>query len=124
MDGFGKQSCGKQSFGKQSGTTVMVVDDVSASRFAMGAVLRRAGHHVVPVASAGEALSELDLRLRLGALPDVALVDVALPDMSGIELCRLVKARPSTAALPVVHFSAVAVDAGYRCRGLDAGADA
>nr|WP_234329954.1 fused response regulator/phosphatase [Streptomyces viridochromogenes] len=108
----------------QSGTTVMVVDDVSTSLFAMGAVLRRAGHHVVPVASAGEALSELDLRLRLGALPDVALVDVGLPDMSGFELCRLVKARPSTAALPVVHFSAVAVDAAYRCRGLDAGADA
>lgn len=111
-------------FGKQSGTTVMVVDDVSTNRFAMGAVLRRAGHDVVPVASAGEALSELDIRLRAGALPDVALVDVGLPDMSGFELCRLVKARPSMAALPVVHFSAMAVDPGDRCRGLDAGADA
>ncbi|MFF7166611.1 SpoIIE family protein phosphatase [Streptomyces sp. NPDC008086] len=111
-------------FGKQSGTTVMVVDDVSTSRFAMGAVLRRAGHDVVPVASAGEALTELDLRLRAGALPDLALVDVGLPDMSGFELCRVVKARPSTAALPVVHFSAMAVDSGYRWRGLDAGADA
>ncbi|WP_406203755.1 SpoIIE family protein phosphatase [Streptomyces sp. NBC_01017] len=111
-------------FGKQSGTTVMVVDDVSTNRFAMGAVLRRAGHDVVPVASAGEALSELDIRLRAGALPDVALVDVGLPDMSGFELCRLVKARPSMAVLPVVHFSAMAVDPGDRCRGLDAGADA
>lgn len=111
-------------FGKHSDTTVMVVDDVATSRFAMGAVLRRAGHDVVPVASAGEALSELDQRLGAGSLPDVALVDVGLPDMSGFELCRLVKARPSTAALPVVHFSAMAVDAGYRCLGLDAGADA
>ncbi|MFE5915829.1 SpoIIE family protein phosphatase [Streptomyces sp. NPDC056468] len=111
-------------FGKQADTTVMVVDDVSTNRFAMGAVLRRAGHDVVPVASAGEALSELDIRLRAGALPDVALVDVGLPDMSGFELCRLVKARPSMAALPVVHFSAMAVDPGDRCRGLDAGADA
>ena len=108
----------------QSDTTVMVVDDVSANRLAMGAVLRRAGHGVVPVASAGEALIELDVRLRAGALPDVALVDVGLPDMSGFELCRRVKARPSTAALPVVHFSAMAVDAGDRCRGLDAGGDA
>ncbi|MFJ8532727.1 SpoIIE family protein phosphatase [Streptomyces sp. NPDC093591] len=111
-------------YGKQSGTTVMVVDDVSASRYAMGAVLRRAGHDVVPVASAGEALSELDLRLRAGALPDVALVDIGLPDMSGFELCRRVKARPSTSALPVVHFSATAMEARDRCRGLDAGADA
>ncbi|QOV38803.1 fused response regulator/phosphatase [Streptomyces ferrugineus] len=109
---------------KQPGATVMVVDDVPASRYAMGAVLRRAGHDVVPVASAGEALIELDVRLRAGALPDVALVDVGLPDMSGFELCRRVKARPSTAALPVVHFSATAIEAGDRCRGLDAGADA
>ncbi|MDO0915500.1 fused response regulator/phosphatase [Streptomyces sp. DT2A-34] len=111
-------------YGRQAGATVMVVDDVSASRYAMGAVLRRAGHDVVPVASAGEALSELDVRLRAGALPDVALVDVGLPDMSGFELCRRVKARPSTAALPVVHFSATAMEAGDRCRGLDVGADA
>ncbi|MEU1256872.1 fused response regulator/phosphatase [Streptomyces chartreusis] len=109
---------------KQSGATVLVVDDVPTNRYAMGAVLRRAGHHVVPVASAGEALSELDVRLRAGALPDVALVDVGLPDMSGFELCRRVKSMPSTAALPVVHFSATAVDAKDRCRGLDAGADA
>ncbi|WP_432195303.1 SpoIIE family protein phosphatase [Streptomyces sp. bgisy027] len=121
---------------KQSGTTVMVVDDVptnlpharlrsrGGTPIAMGAVLRSAGHHVVPVASAGEALSELDVRLRAGALPDVALVNVGLPDMSGFELCRRVKSMPSTAALPVVHFSATAVDAKDRCRGLDAGADA
>lgn len=90
----------------------------------MGAVLRRAGHSVVPVASAGEALAELDLRLRSGALPDVALVDVGLPDMSGFELCRRLKAQPPTAALPVVHFSAAAVAPGDRCRGLDAGGEA
>ncbi|MET9828728.1 fused response regulator/phosphatase [Streptomyces sp. NPDC006385] len=111
-------------YGRQPGTTVMVVGDVSANRYAMGAVLRRAGHEVVPVATAGQALSELDVRLRAGALPDVALVDVGLPDMNGFELCRRVKSRPSTAALPVVHFSARAVEAGDRCRGLDAGAEA
>jgi CheY-like chemotaxis protein len=87
-------------------------------------VLRRAGHRVVPVASAGEALVELDVRLHAGTLPDVALVDVGLPDMSGFELCRRVKSRPPMAALPVVHFSAAAVGPGDRCRGLDAGGDA
>ncbi|EPJ34727.1 hypothetical protein STAFG_8223 [Streptomyces afghaniensis 772] len=106
------------------GTTVLVVDDVAASRYAMGAVLSRAGHRVVPVASGGEALVELDVRLRDGTLPDVALVDVGLPDMSGFELCRRVRARPPMAALPVVHFSAAATAPGDRCRGLDAGGDA
>ncbi|MER6158706.1 fused response regulator/phosphatase [Streptomyces sp. NPDC001868] len=108
----------------EASTTVLVVDDAAASRYAMGAVLRRAGHSVVPVASAGEALTELDLRLRSGALPDVALVDVGLPDMSGFELCRRLKAQPPTAALPVVHFSAASVAPSDRCRGLDAGGEA
>ncbi|GHH84662.1 fused response regulator/phosphatase [Streptomyces capitiformicae] len=108
----------------EASTTVLVVDDAAASRYAMGAVLRRAGHNVVPVASAREALTELDLRLRSGALPDVALVDVGLPDMSGFELCRLLKAQPPMAALPVVHFSAAAVAPSDRCRGLDAGGEA
>ncbi|MCL6732618.1 fused response regulator/phosphatase [Streptomyces neyagawaensis] len=105
-------------------TTVLVVDDAAASRYAMGAVLRRAGHSVVPVASAGEALAELDERHRSGALPDLALVDVGLPDMSGFELCRRLKAQPPTAALPVVHFSAAAIAPGDRCQGLDAGGEA
>ncbi|MET9757503.1 fused response regulator/phosphatase [Streptomyces sp. NPDC006372] len=116
MDGNGTQQA--------TGTTVLVVDDVAASRYAMGAVLRRAGHQVVPVASGGEALVELDVRLRDGTLPDVALVDVGLPDMSGFELCRRVRAQLPMAALPVVHFSAAATAPGDRCRGLDAGGDA
>ncbi|MVO83959.1 SpoIIE family protein phosphatase [Streptomyces sp. p1417] len=105
-------------------TTVLVVDDVPASRYALGAVLRRAGHRVVLAASAGEALGEIEARLREGRLPDVALVDVGLPDMSGYDLCRRLKQTPSTAALPVVHFSAAAHDSVDRCRGLDAGGEA
>ncbi|MFD3500511.1 SpoIIE family protein phosphatase [Streptomyces sp. NPDC058676] len=110
--------------GKRTDTTVLVVDDVAASRYAMGAMLRRAGHRVVPVASGSEALVELDVRMRKGTLPDVALVDVHLPDMSGFELCRRIKDRPQMAGLPVVHFSASAVDPGDRCQGLDAGGEA
>ncbi|WP_338695886.1 fused response regulator/phosphatase [Streptomyces sp. Q6] len=105
-------------------STVLVVDDTPANRYAMGAVLSRAGHRVVPVASAGEALVELDLRMRAGALPDVALVDVGLPDLSGYELCRRVKALPSLAGIPVVHFSAQPSGTDARCRALDAGGEA
>jgi CheY-like chemotaxis protein len=110
--------------GKRTDATVLVVDDVAASRYAMSAVLRRAGHQVVPVATGSEALVELDVRLRKGALPDVALIDVDLPDMSGFELCRRLKARPHMAGLPVVHFSAAAMAPGDRCRGLDVGGEA
>ncbi|KQW11131.1 fused response regulator/phosphatase [Streptomyces sp. Root369] len=110
--------------GKLTGTTVMVVDDVEASRYAMGTVLSRAGHRVVPVATGGEALAELDTRLRKGTLPDVALVDVGLPDMSGFDLCRLFKERPHTAGMPVVHFSASAVPPAVHCAGMDTGVEA
>ncbi|MEU1115069.1 MULTISPECIES: fused response regulator/phosphatase [unclassified Streptomyces] len=108
----------------KAGTTILVVDDVAASRYALGAVLRRDGHRVVLAASAGEALVELDARRRAGHLPDVALVDVGLPDMSGFDLCRRLKESPPFAALPVVHFSAARTAPADRCRGLDAGGEA
>lgn len=104
-------------------STVLVVDDTAASRYALGAVLSRAGHAVVPVASAEEALIELDVRMRAGSLPDVALVDVGLPDLNGYELCRRVKALPRLAGIPVVHFSARPADSDDRCRALDAGGE-
>ncbi|MER5950660.1 SpoIIE family protein phosphatase [Streptomyces sp. NPDC001904] len=110
--------------GESTSSTVLVVDDTAANRFALSAVLSRAGHLVVPVASAGEALLELDVRLRAGCLPDLALVDVGLPDLSGFELCRRVKALPSLAGIPVVHFSARPSGPVDRCQGLDAGGEA
>ncbi|MYT70694.1 MULTISPECIES: fused response regulator/phosphatase [unclassified Streptomyces] len=110
--------------GESKSSTVLVVDDTAANRFALSAVLSRAGHLVVPVASAGEALLELEVRLRAGCLPDLALVDVGLPDLSGFELCRRVKALPSLAGIPVVHFSARPSGPVDRCQGLDAGGEA
>ncbi|WP_055525172.1 SpoIIE family protein phosphatase [Streptomyces graminilatus] len=116
--------------GKRTDTTVLVVDATAAGRYAMSALLRRAGHQVVPVAGGHEALAELDVRLRKGILPDVALVDVNLAGMGGVELCRRIKARPHMAGLPVVHFSAPSasstssVSPGDRRDGLDAGGEA
>ncbi|WP_307544830.1 fused response regulator/phosphatase [Streptomyces sp. V3I8] len=110
--------------GKRTDATVLLVDDTAAGRYAIGALLRRAGHQVVAVATGHEALVELDARLRRGTLPDVALVDVDLPDMTGFELCRRIKSRPHMAYLPVVHFSASSTSPGGRSRGLEAGGDA
>ncbi|MFL1903540.1 SpoIIE family protein phosphatase [Streptomyces tauricus] len=110
--------------GRRTDATVLLVDDTAAGRYAMGALLRRAGHQVVPAATGNAALAELDSRLRRGTLPDVALVDVDLSDMSGFELCRRIKGRPHMAGLPVVHFSASALAPGDRCQGLEAGGEA
>ena len=55
---------------------------------------------------------------------DLAVLDVHLPDMNGLDVCAAIKADPRTASTPVVHISAVAVEPQDRTAGLDGGADA
>jgi two-component system phosphate regulon response regulator PhoB len=54
--------------------------------------------------------------------PDVIVLDWMLPRLSGIEVCRQIKARPETSAVPVIMLSARAEE-GDRVRGLETGAD-
>ncbi|NGN62765.1 fused response regulator/phosphatase [Streptomyces sp. A7024] len=102
-------------------TTILVVDDNEANRFAVGAVLRRDGHHVVEAEDGSGALRALSDPARL---PDLALLDVRLPDMSGFDVCSRIKSVPATADIPVVHISAAATELTDHCHGLNAGADA
>lgn len=74
---------------------VLVVDDDPSFREVCGIVLRQAGHVVVAAASAREALAVLER-----TACELALVDLRLPDMSGLELLRALRARPCN--LPVV----------------------
>ncbi|WP_326834901.1 fused response regulator/phosphatase [Amycolatopsis rhabdoformis] len=100
-------------------TQVLVVDDHEASRYLTGSWLRRNGYQVLEAATGAEALAVLgenDL--------DLVLLDVHLPDISGFEVCERVKRDPRTAALPVIHVSATAIEPGDRAEGLTRGADA
>lgn len=101
--------------------TVLVVDDTETNRYIIGSWLRRAGHRVVEAADGAAALAALSVPRDL---PDVAIVDVQLPDMSGYDVCEQIKGRPSTAAVPVVHISASAIAVADRTQGLHRGADA
>jgi DNA-binding response OmpR family regulator len=67
--------------------TVLNVDDHEASLFARSAILRREGWHVIE-APTGRAPLEAVRRDR----PDVVLLDVHLPDINGLEVCRRIKA--------------------------------
>ena len=60
---------------------LLLVDDDEAKRYLLGAWLRRAGHRVVEAATGREALE-------LVAGAELVVLDVNLPDMSGIEVCR------------------------------------
>ncbi|MFH8880412.1 SpoIIE family protein phosphatase [Streptomyces californicus] len=102
--------------------TVLVIDDDETNRYILTSWLTRAGHTVLGAADGSAGLALLEEAGR--SLPEVAVIDVQLPDMSGFEVCERIKADPRTAFLPVVHVSAVAVNAEDHTEGLSRGADA
>lgn len=99
--------------------TVLVVDDSPTRRYLLVNWLSRAGFQVREARTGREAL---DL---VGAEPvDLVVLDVRLPDMSGLEVRDRIKSNPRHTALPVIHVSAHAVDVLDRAQGLEGGADA
>jgi CheY-like chemotaxis protein len=81
--------------------TVLNVDDHEASLFARSAILRREGWHVLE-AQTGRAALDAVRHHR----PDVVLLDVHLPDINGLEVCRQIKSDPATSQIKVVQVSA------------------
>jgi putative two-component system response regulator len=95
----------------------MVVEDDPAIRQVLADLLTASAYHVVTAESAEKALEFLDV-----VAPDLILTDVHLGAISGIELCRRVKADPRYEFTPVVVLTAVS-DLDARVAGLAAGAD-
>jgi PAS domain S-box-containing protein len=93
------------------------VDDNIPGLYAKARALERAGYDVRQADTARSALEALRL-----AKADLVLLDVKLPDMSGLDLCAIVK-RDYPRTL-VIQTSATFVDADSRVRGLGGGADA
>jgi CheY-like chemotaxis protein len=81
--------------------TVLNVDDHEASLYARSSVLRKEGWNVVE-AQTGRGALEAVRRHR----PDVVLLDVHLPDINGLEVCRQIKADAATRHIKVVQVSA------------------
>lgn len=102
---------------KGSHVTLLNVDDNEAERYVVSHILRRAQFLVKEAATGHEAL-----RLAMDQ-PALIILDVNLPDMSGFEVCRRIKADPRTASIPVLHVSATYVRSEDRTQGLEGGAD-
>lgn len=102
----------------RSSHLVLVVNDDPAGRYATVRQLASAGFSTAEAASGEEAL-----RLASGKLSAVIL-DIHLPDIDGLEVCRRLRADSSTRAVPVVHLTAAYLSDHDKVRGLDAGADA
>ena len=96
--------------------TILVVDDNPAGRYATSRVLRAANFAVLEADTGAQGIL-------LSSSADLVVLDVNLPDISGFETCRRIRASQTTARLPVIHLSASFVKDTDKVQGLDAGAD-
>jgi DNA-binding response OmpR family regulator len=97
---------------------VLVVEDEADVASLVKHALERGGDAHVDIA--GTAAAALDLVAR--AAPDLVILDLNLPGLDGTEVCRLLRARPATASMPIIMLTA-RTDESDRVLGLDLGAD-
>ena len=102
---------------ESSPARILIVDDREENRYVLSRILSNEGYRCEQ-ADRGA----LALQLALAA-PDLIILDVQLPDMSGYDVCRELKANPHTAAIMVLQVSASFVSNDDRVKALDAGAD-
>ena len=96
---------------------ILVVDDVAKNVKLLADVLGVRGYRISTAASGEEALASIAANP-----PDLVLLDVMMPGLSGYDVCRAIRADPLHAMLPVVLVTAL--DPGQeRVKGLESGAD-
>ncbi len=97
---------------------ILNVDDNDGARYVKSRTLQRAGFTVLEAATGEDAW-----RVVLAEQPDLVLLDVKLPDISGHEVCRRIKGHPATVSVMVVQTSATFIEGYDKVRGLEEGAD-
>ena len=98
--------------------TILNVDDQEPGRYARRRMLERAGYRVIDATCGADAWRVLE-----DARPQLVLMDVNLPDISGFDLCRRIKNRPELTDIMVLHVSASRVTGTDRAVGLEVGSD-
>jgi putative two-component system response regulator len=96
--------------------SIVVAEDDEATRALLRVVLERAGYEVRQVDNGADALAEI-----LREPPDVALLDIGMPEMDGLEVTRRLRGDPPTALLPIILVTARG-RLEDKVAGLDAGA--
>jgi DNA-binding response OmpR family regulator len=96
---------------------ILIAEDERDIRDLITFTLRFAGYDVIAVSNGEEAVAAANHEL-----PDLILMDVRMPRMTGYEACKILKAEATTADIPVVFLSAKGQEAEVKA-GLDAGAD-
>lgn len=96
---------------------ILVVDDEVGALTLIGIMLERGGFSVLKAKDAKEALAVLNQ-----ATPDLIVLDVMMPGVNGIELCKMLRERNDTHSLPILILSARG-DAESVVQGMEAGAN-
>jgi DNA-binding response OmpR family regulator len=96
---------------------ILVVDDEPNLLRLIGYALHSEGYETIVATDGEEALKKVQ-----SEKPDLVILDVMLPDMSGIEICQRLRSRPETNDLPIIMLSA-RVQVSDKITGLEAGAD-
>ena len=82
------------------GRTILVVDDSPTVRKLISGKLEKSGHHVVCANDGVEGLAMIEEQI-----PDLVLLDIAMPRMDGYEVCRQIRSNPVAKDIPVVMIS-------------------
>src|SRR5579859_3091015 len=96
---------------------ILIVDDREENRYVLCRVLRQAGYDCTEISSGREALEAAQ------SLPELMILDVNLPGVSGYEVSRRIKQHPRTEHISILQISASFVSSEDRARALEAGAD-
>jgi len=81
---------------------ILIVDDSRMNRMVLSRHLLQEGYELLEAESADVALKTLDYRK-----PDLILLDVVMPEMSGFDLCKLLKQQPSTQEIPIIFITSL-----------------
>jgi putative two-component system response regulator len=96
---------------------VLIAEDDIANQALLGRLLERAGYRSLAVGDGRDAL-----RTAIEERPDIVLLDIGLPGLNGLDVCRRLRADPRTVALPIILVTGQ-VSSRDVVAGLDAGAD-
>jgi CheY-like chemotaxis protein len=96
---------------------ILIAEDEPDIRELVAFTLRFAGHEVTTTANGEEAVQQATQ-----IIPDLILMDVRMPKMTGYDACRVMKTNPALKDIPVVFLSAKGQDSEIQS-GLDAGAE-
>ena len=97
--------------------TILVVDDTEANRYVLSRCLTQGGFEVIEASNGRGALDQM------ASKPDLVVLDVKLPDIDGLEICRRIKSDPETRNVLVMNVSASYTTKQARINGLENGAD-